>query len=532
MMVLAGGLLCDGTGSEPVVSDVYVRDDRIDGVQPAGDGHRGWKVVDVSNQVVAPGFIDVHSHGDNAPFVEDDTWKIQQGITTEIVGNCGFSLGPHDPGVSDAFFSELAQLFPGVPRLGPRFADVLSETDRRGYVTNYAPLVGHGNLRRCAMGLKDRQATSAEMAEMVALLGDALEAGVFGMSTGLIYPPGMFAGTDELVTLASALGPEHIFASHMRNESDEVERSVEEIVSIGERSGRRVHVSHHKTAGRSNWGASERTLRTLAAARARGIAITQDAYPYTAGSTALSATLPKAYHNGGREAVLRRLRTAGVVEELRSAIERGEPGWENLAKSAGWNGILVVSTADHRFEGRTIAELASDLAVDPVRALIHVLLEQELNAWMVVFMMDEPDIERILSDSFTSIGTDGSPAGTGGKPHPRTFGTFPRILGQYVRERRVLTLAEAIRRMTSLAADTFGIAGRGRIVPGAAADIVVFDALAVSDDCDYLDPIRSPRGIRTVLQSGTVVVRDGRYIGGRYGKRLRPECVRPAALRL
>ena len=528
-LVLANGLLCDGTGRELVVADVYVRGGRIEDVRPAADNHPGWTVVDVSKQVIAPGFIDVHSHGDNAPFVADDAWKIEQGITTEIVGNCGISLGPHEAKESDAFFAEIAQLFPGVPRLGPHFADVVAETDRCGYVTNYAPLVGHGNLRRCAMGSDDRQATSAEMARMMELLGDALDAGAFGMSTGLIYPPGMFANIDELATLAAGLGPEHIFASHMRNESDEVVRSVEEIVAIGERSGRRVHVSHHKTGGKSNWGASERTLRTLAAARARGVAITQDAYPYTAGSTTLSATLPKAYHAGGHEVTLRRLLAAGAVEELRSAFEHGEPGWENFAKSAGWNGILIVSTADHRFEGRTIAELATELACDPVRALVHVLLEEKLNAWMVVFMMDENDVERILSDSFTSIGTDGSPAGTGGKPHPRTFGTFPRVLGRYVRERRVLTLEEAVRRMTSLAADTFGIADRGTIVAGAVADIVVFDAQTVADDCDYLDSIRSPRGIRMVLQGGSIVVDDARFIGGRHGKRLRPARGRPVA---
>ncbi len=530
-MVLVNGQLYDGTGCEPVAADIYIRDGRIDDVRPVSDDHRGWTVVDATNDVIAPGFIDVHSHGDNGPFVANDSWKVEQGITTEVVGNCGTSLAPYDLASADAFFSELVQFFPGVPRFGPRFADALAETDRRGYVTNYAPLVGHGNLRRCVMGSHARQATSCEAARMVHLLEEALDAGAFGMSTGLIYPPGMFADTDELAVLASALGREHIFTSHMRNESDEVVRSVEEIVAIGERSGRRVHVSHHKTAGKANWGASGRTLRTLATARARGIAITQDAYPYTAGSTTLGATLPKTYHDGGRDATLRRLQAGSAVEELRCAIERGEPGWENLAKSAGWSGILIVSTADHRFEGRTITELASDLATDPVRALIYVLLEEELNAWMVVFLMDEPDIERILSDSFTSIGTDGSPAGTTGKPHPRTFGTFPRILGHYVRERRVLTLAEAIRRMTSLAADTFGISGRGRVVAGAAADIVVLDPLTVGDDCDYRDPVRSPRGIRTVLQGGAVVVEDGRYIGGRYGKRLLPECVEPAALR-
>jgi len=229
MMVLAGGLLCDGTGSEPVPADVYIRDGRIDDVRPVVDDHRGWTVVDVTNQVVAPGFIDVHSHGDNAPFVADDTWKIQQGITTEVVGNCGISLAPHDPRAADAFFTELAQLFPGVPDVGPRFADVVAEADRCGYVTNYAPLVGHGNLRRCAIGSTARQATSAEATHMVTLLDEALEAGAFGMSTGLIYPPGMFADTAELTTLATHLAPEHIFTSHMRNESDEVVRSAKKL---------------------------------------------------------------------------------------------------------------------------------------------------------------------------------------------------------------------------------------------------------------------------------------------------------------
>jgi N-acyl-D-aspartate/D-glutamate deacylase len=522
MIVLAGGRVCDGTGSALVEADVYVRDGRIDDVRPASDDHRAWSVVDVRGCVVAPGFIDVHSHGDSAPFVADDPWKIQQGITTEVVGNCGISLGPHTAADADAFYAEISQLFAGVPRLGSRFADVLAQADRRGYVTNYAPLVGHGNLRRSVMGTAGRTATRAETAQMVDLLREALDAGAFGISTGLIYPPGMFADVDELAALAAALGPEHVFTSHMRNESDDVVRSVEEIVGIGERSGRRVHVSHHKVAGAKNWGLSKRTLQMLAAARARGVAVTQDAYPYTAGSTALSATLPRSYHDGGQAAVLARLRLPNAENDLRNAIERGEPGWENLAASAGWDSIIVASTRDHRFEGSTIAAIAAERGWDPVRALVHVLLEEELDVWMVVFLMDEADVERILADEHTSIGTDGAPPGTGGKPHPRTFGAFPRVLGRYVRERGLLTLEEAVRRMTSLAADTFGIADRGRLVAGAVADLVVFDPMTVAGDANYEDPVHAPRGVRTVLQGGTPAVVDGRFVGGRHGERLRP----------
>lgn len=525
-MVIAGALIYDGDGGEPEIGDVYVAEGRIERVAPASDVHSGWTVIDATGFALSPGFIDVHSHADNAPFVaEDDTAKILQGITTEVVGNCGVSIGPYDPPVADAYYEQLWSFFPGVPRTGPRFADTLAEADRYGYVTNYAPLVGHGTVRAAAMGEAARSANAADLARMRALVEEALEAGAFGLSTGLIYPPGIYSDTDELVALAQVLGGEHIFTSHIRGESDNLIASVEEIVAIGRRSGRRVHVSHHKAAGAANWGKSEQTLRILAQARAEGVAITQDMYPYRAGSTVLSATLPPRYHDGGAAASLERLRAPGALDDVRSAIAQGEPGWENVAKAAGWDGILIATTRDHRFEGRTLTELAVELATDPVGALVHVLLEEELAASMVLFLMDEPDIERILADPHTSIGTDGLPPGLGGKPHPRTFGTFPRVLGEYVRTRGVLSAAEAIRRMTSLAADTFGIAGRGRIAAGCAADLVLFDQHKVADQLDYRDPVRAPLGIRMVLQAGRIVCEDGRYLGGRAGTRLTPMAV-------
>ncbi len=520
--VFAGALVYDGEGSAPAVADVYVAGGLIQRVAPAGDAHGRATVIDASGYALCPGFIDVHSHGDNAPFVGDDTSKISQGITTEVVGNCGISIAPYDPAHADTYFARLPGFFPGVPRVGPRFADVLGAADRRGYVTNYAPLVGHGNVRAAVVGEAARPARDDERVRMRALVEDALEAGAFGMSTGLIYPPGAYADTAELLALASALGEQHVFTSHIRGESDALIASVEEIVTIGRRTGRHVHVSHHKAAGKANWGASRRTLAILARARADGVAVTQDAYPYRAGSTSLSATLPPRYHDGGADALLERLRAPEAHDDLRRAIDGNEPGWENLAKAAGWDGILIATTRDHRFEGRTIAQLAAELDTDPVGAVVHVLLEEGGNAAMILFLMDEDDIERILADPHTSIGTDGAPPGLGGKPHPRTFGTFPRILGEYVRERGVLPLAGAIRRMTSLAADTFGLVGRGRIAEGCAADLVVFDPRTIGDDLDYQDPVRPPHGIRFVVQSGTIVCEDGGYRGGRFGSRLTP----------
>jgi len=521
--VIVGALVYDGEGGPPQHADVHVVDGGIERVAPASDQHPGSTVIDGNGLALAPGFVDAHSHGDNAPFqADDDTSKILQGITTEVVGNCGTSLGPYDPARADAFFAEVGGFFAGLPRFGPRFRDALEAADARGYVTNYAPLVGHGTTRAAAMGDSGRPAEARDIAAMRALVDEALDAGAFGMSTGLIYPPGVFSDTDELVALVERLGPQHIYTSHIRGESDHVVRSVEEVVEIGRRTGRRVHVSHHKTAGTANWGKSVETLRVLAQARADGVAVTQDMYPYRAGATNLSAALPARYHDGGPSAALARLRAPGAVDDLRTAIANGEPGWENLAKMAGWDGILLATTRDHRFEGRTLAELAQDLGRDPVETLVHILLEEELVASMIVFMMDEGDIERIMRDPHTAIGTDGHPPGLGGKPHPRTFGTFPRVLGEYVRRRGVLSLSEAIRRMTSLAADTFGLRGRGRIAPGMAADLVLFDPATVADDLDFRDPVRLPRGIHRVLQGGHVVVEDGRYRGPRAGSRLVP----------
>jgi len=529
--VIAGALVYDGEGGPPAMRDVYVVDGLIERVAPAADLHAGWPVVDATGYALSPGFIDAHSHADNAPFVADDTAKILQGVTTEVVGNCGISIAPHDPAHSASYLARLADFFPGVPDVGPRFADVLAAADRRGYVTNYAPLAGHGTIRAAALGEAARPAGAAELQRMRTLLEEALEAGAFGLSTGLIYAPGMYAGTDELVTLARVLDERHIFTSHIRGESDRVIESVEELVAIGMRSARRVHLSHHKVAGTANWGKSRQTLSMLSRARADGVAVSQDVYPYRAGSTALSAALPPRYHDGGVDALLRRLRDANAVADVRRAIAEGEPGWENLAAAAGWDGILIATTRSHRFEGRTLAELATEFATDPVDALVRVLLEEDAAVSMTLFLMDEADIERILADPHTAIGTDGLPPGLGGKPHPRTFGTFPRVLGEYVRERGVLPLAEAIRRMTSLAADTFGLAGRGRIAAGCAADVVAFDPQTVADQLDYRDPDRPPKGIGFVMQSGGIVCENGRYLGPRRGVRLTPAQRSPAQMR-
>lgn len=515
--------MLDGTGAPATHSDVCISEGVIQEVSPASDYHGDREVLDASELTLAPGFIDAHSHADNAPFLaDDDTTKILQGVTTEVVGNCGMSLAPRNDRYAGLLAAYAGRLFPTVRWSGDSFSDFLSEADRRGYVTNYAPLVGHGTLRIAAMGMEDRPPTAEEQKQMGGLLEEALEAGAFGLSTGLIYPPGLFSKTEEIIELARGLPPHALYASHIRGEGENLLESIREAIRIGEEAGVRTQISHHKAAGRENWGKTKDTLKMIAQARGRGVEVYQDVYPYTASSTMLTALLPPYMQEGGDEAVLRRLREHDAAARIRQAIEEGVEGWENHVSGAGWDGILISSTADHRYEGMTIEEISGQLGLEPVEVLVRILLEEQLRASMVVFSMDEADLQRVLREEHTMIGSDGLPPGFGGKPHPRLFGTFPRVLARYVREAPVFSLEEAVRRMTSLPARVFRIPGRGVIEPGKVADLVAFDAREVRDVGDYRDPVHTPEGIRWVLQAGQVVVDGQRYIGNRKGQRLQP----------
>ena len=521
--LLRGAVVADGDGGEPAPADVLLDGGVIAAVEaPATVPDEGYDVRDVSGLVLAPGFIDVHSHADNAPLLEeDDTTKILQGVTTEVVGNCGFSLAPVVEGRRDELVALTSRIFPTLPWDWASFADLQEHLGDRGSVTSYAPLVGHGTLRLAVAGFEARPTTSDERSAMARLALEAVDAGAFGMSTGLIYPPGMFGDTDEIADVAAALPGHAIYATHMRGEGAHLLASVDEALEVGRRSGRAVQVSHLKSAGRQNWGGLGHALERIQAARDQGLTVTQDVYPYTASSTMLTACLPPWVQEGGNTSVLERLADPGQVDRIRDEVDAGPSAqWENHVAGSGWDGILVSSTGDHRFEGRTIAEIGDELGVSPFDALVLVLREEDLRVSMVSFSMCEDDLEEALLDPHTMIGSDGLPPGVGGKPHPRLFGTFPRILARYVRERRTLDLGTAIHKMTGLPASTFGMADRGRIAPGYVADLVAFDADRVADVCDYRDPVHPPTGIAWVMQGGELVVDDGRWLGVRRGRRL------------
>jgi N-acyl-D-aspartate/D-glutamate deacylase len=355
------------------------------------------------------------------------------------------------------------------------------------------------------------------------LLDEAMEAGAFGLSSGLIYPPGLFSETDELLTLARRLPAGRPYVTHMRGEGAQLLASVAEAIRIGEESGRPVQVSHLKAAGKPNWGLMAEAIALLDAARDRGVDVRHDVYPYTAGSTMLTATLPPWFQEGGEPSVLRRLNDPASLDRLRADLAVNSTDWENLAYGAGWDGVVIASSSTHTYDGLSIQAVAEQNGGEPFEALVRVLLAEELKVSMIVHSMREEDLVLALTHPDTMIGSDGLPPGLGGKPHPRMWGTFPRILARYVRDRGDLTLAEAVRKMTSLPAETFGLADRGVVAPGRAADLVAFDAGTVTDRADYEHSTRAPEGITWVMQNGEVVVRDGTFLGRRAGRRLLPE---------
>ena len=519
-LIVRGGAVADGTGAPIEPTDVLIGGDLILEVGPPGafDGLDA-PVIEVAGQIVSPGFIDVHSHADNAPFLEDDdTTKILQGVTTEVVGNCGFSLAPVAAGREQLIAQLNERLFPPLPTTWSSWSELMSAADANGYVTNYAPLVGHNAVRIAAMGTENRAASPDEIKTMCWLIDEAQEGGAFGLSSGLIYPPGVFSTTGELVALAARLRSGRVYATHMRDEGDDLSGSIAEAVEIGRRSGSRVQISHLKVTGAANWGHIDDALAMLDAARSAGVDVRQDAYPYEASSTMLASCLPASFQSGTEDEVLARLddhdQRALIRRAFHGRAERGDGSWASR--------VVIASTASHRNEGRTLAEIAAESGGDDVDALCDVLVSERLRVSMIHFSMCEADVEAVLAHPVTMIGSDGLPPGVGGRPHPRLFGTFPRVLGRYVRDRKVMSLSEAIAKMTSLPADAFGLDKRGRIRPGEVADLVCFDPDRVIDGGDYTSAAHDPVGISWVMQAGELVVQEGRWLGRRRGKRLAP----------
>ncbi|HXH09343.1 MAG TPA: D-aminoacylase [Alphaproteobacteria bacterium] len=505
----------DGSGAPSFIADVAICGDHIAQVGP-GEERQARTLIDGTGLIAAPGFIDLHTHSDYTllvnPLAES---KVRQGVTTEVIGNCGTSPAPLGEEGYPIVRTRMAQQYQ-LDVTWRSFGGYLAELAEAGVAVNVVPLVGHGTLRSAVMGYAQRPPSTSELERMQGLLADAMDEGAFGLSTGLVYAPGCYADTDEIVALAKVVARAGgLYASHIRGESDTVLEAAREAIAIGERAGVAVQISHLKTAGSTNWHKTPALLELLDQARADGLDVTGDVYPYTAGATSLGALLPPWVHEGGLAQMLPRLREPSVRERIRRDIEHGLDGWWNPAHAAGWAGIQISRAVHHRsYQGLRLNEVAALRRQDPLDTALDLLLAEEGNAGVVLFMMDEAQVQAILRHDRVMIGSDAGATAPYGKlgqghPHPRAYGTFPRVLGTYVRELGLISLEEAIHRMTGLAAWRLGLHDRGLIRAGYKADVVLFDAQRIEDRATYDAPHRYPSGIEWVIVNGQIVLRHG-----------------------
>jgi N-acyl-D-amino-acid deacylase len=516
-LVIKDGKVLDGTGNPWFKADVAVAKGRI---MELGDlGTDADRVVGAEGLVVAPGFIDAHSHSDLMLIAEPEArQKIMQGITTEVIGQDGLGEAPIREELVEDWRRYLSGLNgdPDIEWGWRSFGEYLDVLEKARSATNVAVLVGHGNLRLLAMGMENRSPTSSELEEMKQILSTSLREGACGMSTGLIYPPCVYAGTGELTELCSVVAINGgVFVVHMRNEGDRLFESIEEVTAIGKESGVPVQISHFKASGERNWGKVVDALGLLEKAREGGVDMTVDQYPYVAGSTFLSSLLPVWMHEGGTQKMLDRLGDAEIRRRLIEEMVEGERG-----EDWGWDNVIVTSVkteVNKLFEGKNLEQIGEERRQDPLEALFDLVLEEENAATMVSFSMSEENVRTVMCSPLQMVCTDGIVLG---RPHPRVYGSFPRVLGRYVRE-GVLRLEEAMRKMTSLPAQRFGLLDRGLIKPGMSADITVFDPETVIDTATYEDPISFPKGIEYVIVNGEVTVERGELTGCRNGKILR-----------
>jgi N-acyl-D-aspartate/D-glutamate deacylase len=499
-LVLRGGEVFDGTGTPPRRVDIAVTGERIEAVDDLSTAESA-ETVEITGLSVAPGFVDVHAHTDVVMFLDDEhvdvkAAGVRQGVTTEVAGNCGSSPFPVR-GDDDPYLGA----FGGRRRFGG-VGEYRAALAGEGLYANIAPLLGHGAVRASVVGRDARPPTDDELRDMRRVVATAMDEGAFGLSSGLIYAPGVYAQTEELIALASEMRRYgRPYTTHMRDEGDHVTDAVAEALRIAAEGGVAVQISHHKLAGRRNWGRSSETLAQIEAARAGGTDVTIDVYPYTAGSTFLAAILPPWVLDGGPRAMLERLRDSTSLDKIRLDFVAGLPGWQSLVDLAGWDSIVLAG--EPPFAGRSIGDLAADEGVDETVFVARVLQENP-GALIILHMMKEDEVRSIGDQPFAMVGSDGIPVP--GRQHPRLAGTFARILNRHAADEQ--RLSDAIKRMSLLPAQRFALPDRGTIATGMFADLVVFDRRAVADKATYDDPLLYPAGIPHVLVAGRFAVRN------------------------
>jgi N-acyl-D-aspartate/D-glutamate deacylase len=524
-LLIVHGHILDGSGSPWYEGSVAVKDGKIVEIGRLAQS-TARRVIDAQEMAVTPGFIDLHSHSDFTLLVDGKAEsKIRQGVTTEILGESD-SAGPVQ-GYAVLEFDRALERY-GLTRDWTTLGQYFERVEHQGISVNIASYVGSGQVRAVVMGNVNRAPTETELDQMKNLVEQAMRDGAIGLSSGLIYTPNMFAKTEELTALAAvAARYGGIYTSHIRGEGSGEPKALREAIDVSEKAELPAHILHFKMDGKANWGHMSEQVRLIQAARDRGVDITANQYPYIAAMTGLEQCLPPKFLEGTSEEIVARLKDHKARAEIRQAIATGLPGWEDdeVKSVGGWHGVLVASlqkTENKKYEGKRMDEVAALMGKDPVDALCDLLISEGGSAEAIYFSMSEADVELAMKQPWVGIGSDGvaaSPEMTFlGKPHPRFYGTFPRVLGVYVREKKVLTLPDAVRKMTSLPAQITGLSDRGLLRPGMAADLTIFDPKTVSDRATFENPLQYAVGIPYVIVNGVVVIDNGEHSGAKPGR--------------
>jgi N-acyl-D-amino-acid deacylase len=524
-ILIKNGTVVDGTGAAPFEADVGIADGRI-AVMAKTVSQEATRTIDARNLHVAPGFVDPHSHSD-FPLLADPRAqsKIRQGVTTEVIGNCGYTPAPL-MGAAIEEVSDKARTF-GLSVTWRTMGEYLERLRNPGTALNVVPLVGHNAVRGSVLGFGDVRPTPEQQAEMEQMVEEAMEQGARGFSTGLFYPPGYYATIEEVIGLARAAARHGgIYASHIRSESDLVLEAVREAIEIGNRADIGVEIAHVKLEGCRNWQNIDRLLALLDDVQAKELCVGFDQYPYTACNTWLAGILPYWAQAGGYREVAQRLRDPEIRAQFRRDWEENRADWDNRTGVRDWTEIVISDSWNQpELLGRSIAQIAEEEGKEPLETAFDLIVTSEGLISCVCFSQLEEIIRALMRHPLVVIGSDGSSLDAEDmlgqhKVHPRNFGTFPRILGRYVREQQVLSLEDAVKKMTSVTAERFGLTGRGVVREGAWADLTLFDAQTVIDTATFADPHQYPEGIPYVLVNGKLVLEQGEHTGELPGRLL------------
>ena len=524
-MIIKNGTIIDGSGSPAFISDIGVKDGKVEVIQPLPSSSCKTK-LDVAGKVVCPGFIDIHSHTDATILLNPKAEsKIRQGITTEIVGNCGMSAAP----LSVSFLPEIREHLTvnadfsnpaDLGRLWCSFEEYIKYLSELPLGINLMPLVGYGTLRSAVMGLKSGPTTPDEMRAMEDLLEKSLLEGAGGMSTGLEYIPDAHARTTELIKLGHVLERNgKLYTSHIRGESQALFTSIDEAIHTAEMSGCRLEIAHLKLGGMFNWGKTEKLFSRLEDAIARGVHLSWDQYPYVAWGTGLADYIPVWVRQDGYQKLIERLSDKATREEIRKEIGTEIKRGNHAYNTAPWESVQIVSVQSEAFkfaEGKRVSAIAEQLDIDALDLVFDLLTAEKGSVSTLVFCMAEDDVKTIMKHPRTIIASDGRAVADYGElhkgcPHPRYYGTFPRVLGKYVREEKAFSLETAIQKMTSMPAEIMGLKARGTLAPKMVADITVFDPETVSDMATFESPHQYPTGIEYVMIAGEIIIDHGRH---------------------